>query len=177
MTKMKQSKRIALCAIMSALGTLILFLGAVVDIFSLTAAAVASLLISVTMIEVGSFYPWLVWGVTSALSLILLPNKLPAIMYFVLCGFYPIVKKLFEKLPRVLAWVCKLGLFNASLLSLIYVSKHIFYLNDMGFDFTIPVIIVGNLALVMYDIALSRLVLYYVIVLRRRMGLDKRNGS
>lgn len=177
MTKMKQSKRIALCAIMSALGVLILFLGAVVDIFSLTASAVASLLISVVMIEVGSFYPWLVWGVTSALSLILLPNKLPAIMYFVLCGFYPILKVYFEKLQRVLAWVCKLALFNASLLSLIFVSKHIFYLNDMGFDFTVPVIVLGNVALVMYDIALSRIVWYYARYLRRRMGIDRRIGN
>lgn len=177
MTKMKQSKRIALCAIMSALSTLILFLGAVIDIFSLTAAAVASLLISVTMIEVGLFYPWLVWGVTSALSLILLPNKLPAIMYFVLCGFYPILKRYFEKLPRILAWVCKVGLFNLSLLSLIYVSKHIFYLNDMGFDFTIPVILIGNAALVMYDIAISRIMWYYVRFLRRRMGLDRQIGN
>ena len=177
MTKMKQSKRIALCAIMSALSVLILFLGAVVDIFSLTAAAVASLLISVTMVEVGSFYPWLVWGVSSALSLILLPNKLPAIMYFVLCGFYPILKVWFERLPRLLAWVCKVGLFNLSLLSLIYVSKHIFYLNDMGFDFTVPVVIVGNAALIMYDIAIGRLKLYYVRVLRRRMGIDRRIGN
>ncbi len=177
MTKLKQSKRIALCAIMSALGVLILFAGAVIDIFSLTAAAVASLLISVVMIEVGACYPWLVWGVTSVLSLILLPNKLPAIMYFVLCGFYPILRGYFERLPRLFAWVCKLGLFNVSLLALIAVSKHIFYLNDMGFDFTVPVIIIGNAALVMYDIALGRIVWYYAKYLRRRMGIDKRMGN
>ncbi len=168
---MKKSKKIALCAILSALGVLILFIGAVFDVFSMSAAAVASLFIAVVMIEVGTPYPWLVWGVTSALSLILLPNKLPAIMYFVLCGIYPILKAQFERLHYVVAWMLKLSVFNISLLALITVSKYIFYLNDSELDFTIPVILLGNLALILYDLALTQIILFYIVKLRKRMGL------
>lgn len=168
---MKKSKKLALCAIMSALSVLILFAGAVIDVFSMTAAAAASLFTAVIMIEVGNPYPWLVWGVTSALSMILLPNKFPAIMYFVLCGIYPILKAEFERFHYLVGWTLKLSVFNISLILLITATKYIFYLNDSDLDFTIPVIVLGNLALILYDIALSRILLLYVIKLRKRLGL------
>lgn len=169
--QMKQSKKIALCAIMSALGVLILFAGAVIDVFSMTAAAVASLFVTVIMIEVGMPYPWLVWGVTSALSMILLPNKFPAIMYFVLCGIYPIAKAEFERFHYAVAWALKLSVFNVCLILLITATKYIFYLNDTDLDFTVPVILLGNLALILYDIALSKIILLYIVKLRQRLGL------
>ena len=89
---MKKSKKIALCAILSAFSVLMLFIGAVIDVLSMTMVAIASMFVVVVMIEVGMPYPWLTWGVTSALSLILLPNKLPAILYFLFGGLYPIAK-------------------------------------------------------------------------------------
>ncbi|MCQ2431580.1 MAG: hypothetical protein MJ175_03135 [Clostridia bacterium] len=169
--KMKKSKKIALSAILSALSVLILFAGAVIDVLSMTAAAFASLFIIIIMIEVGMPYPVLVWGVTSALSLILLPNKLPAIMYFLICGIYPILKAQFERLHYVVSWVLKLSVFNISLLLMITISKYIFYLNDSSFDFTIPVIVIGNLALILYDIAMSKIILLYIVKMRKHLGL------
>ena len=169
--QMKKNKKIALSAILSAFSVLILFAGAVIDIFSMTAAAVASLLTVVIMIEVGEPYPWLVWGVTSALSLILLPNKLPAIMYAVLCGVYPILKAKFERLHYVVSWILKLSVFNIALLALITASKYIFYLNDSSLDFTLPVLLIGNAALILYDIAMSKIILLYLVKIRRHLGL------
>ena len=168
---MKKSKKIALCAIMSALSVLVLFAGAVIDVLSMTAAAIASLLVVLIMIEVGNPYPWLVWGVTSALSMILLPNKFPAIMYFVLCGIYPILKEQFERLHYVVSWVLKLSVFNIALLAMITATKYIFYLNDSELDFTVPVIVIGNLALILYDIAMSKIITLYLIKIRKHLGL------
>ena len=169
---LKKSKKIALCAILSALSVLVLFLGAVVDVLSMTMAAVAALLVAVVMIEVGDPYPWLVWAVTSALSLILLPNKLPAIMYFLFGGIYPILKERFERLHYVLSWILKFSAFNSALLIIIWISKSIFYLNDSEVDFTVPVIVLGNIAFLLCDFALSKIILLYMVKIRKHMGLS-----
>ena len=168
---MKKSKKIALCAIFSALSVLMLFAGAVVDVLSMTMTAIASLLISVVMIEIGGVYPWLTWGVTSALSLLLLPNKYPAILYVLIMGIYPILKERFERLHYVISWILKFSVFNTGLLLLITATKYIFYLSDSSADFTIPFLILGNLAFFLYDIALSKLILLYIVKGRKRLGL------
>ncbi len=169
--QMQKTKKLALCAILSALGVLILFIGSVIDVLSMTMAGIGSLLIMVVMIEVGSPWPWLVWGVTSVLSMVLLPNKLPAIMYLLICGIYPIFKEKFERLHYVVAWVLKLSVFNTGLLLMITASKYIFYLSDSGMEFTLPVILIGNAAFILYDVALTQVILLYLVKLRSHMGL------
>lgn len=169
--QMKKSKKIALCAILSAFSVLALFAGAVIDVLSMTMTAIASLFIVVVMIEVGNPYPYLVWGVTSALSMILLPNKLPAILYLLFGGIYPILKAQFERLHYVVSWILKLSLINTALLLIVTATKYIFYLNDSSIDFTVPFLVLGNVALVLYDIALSKIILLYIVKIRHHMGL------
>ncbi len=169
--QMKKNKKIALCAILSAFSVLALFVGAVIDVLSMTMTAVASLFIVVVMIEVGSPYPTLVWGVTSALSLILLPNKLPALLYLLFGGIYPILKAAFERLHYVVSWVLKLSVVNVALIAVVTATKYIFYLNDPTIDFTIPFILLGNVAMILYDIALSKIILIYLVKIRHHMGL------
>lgn len=168
---MKKSKKIALCAILSAFSVLALFAGAVIDVLSMTMTAIASLFVVIVMIEVGNPYPYLVWGVTSALSMILLPNKLPAILYLLFGGIYPILKAQFERLHPVISWILKLSVINTALLLIVTATKYIFYLNDSSIDFTVPFLVLGNAALVLYDIALTKIVLLYIVKIRHHMGL------
>ncbi len=169
--QMKKSKKIALCAILSAFSVLMLFAGAVFDVLSMTMVAVASMFVVVVMIEVGDPYPFLTWGVTSALSMILLPNKLPAILYLLFGGLYPIAKERFERLHYVVAWTLKISYINTALILVVIATKYIFYLNDSSMDFTVPFILLANLALILYDIALSKIILLYIVKIRRHMGL------
>ncbi|MGM9626335.1 MAG: hypothetical protein ACI3XM_11590 [Eubacteriales bacterium] len=168
---MKKSKKIALCAILSAFSVLALFAGAVIDVLSMTMTAIASLFVVIVMIEVGNPYPYLVWGVTSALSMILLPNKLPAILYLLFGGIYPILKAQFERLHPVISWILKLSVINTALLLIVTATKYIFYLNDSSIDFTVPFLVLGNAALVLYDIALTKIILLYIVKIRHHMGL------
>ena len=72
---MKKTKKIALAAILSALGVLILLLGSIITVLDLTMVAMASLLIMLAVVEIGGGYPYLIWLVTGFLSLLLLPDK------------------------------------------------------------------------------------------------------
>ena len=81
------------CAMLSALGVVLLLIGSFVEVMDLSAAAIASLLCVFAVIEYGGASPWLIFAVTSVLSMVLLPTKTPALMYLAFFGYYPIIKE------------------------------------------------------------------------------------
>ena len=87
-----QTKYLALSSVLSALGVILLYLGSILQLLDLTMVAIASLIVTFAVIEMKGRYPLMIWGVTSFLSLLLLPDKFGALCYFLLCGFYPILK-------------------------------------------------------------------------------------
>ena len=54
--EIKKSKKIALCAVFSALGVVLLYMGAVFEVLDLSAAAIASMLCVVIISEIGGIY-------------------------------------------------------------------------------------------------------------------------
>ncbi len=174
MGKMKisnRTRRLTMGAMFTALGVILLWLGAVVEVLDLSLAAIASLLTVLGVIEFGGGFPWLVWLATSALSLILLPSKFPALLYLLFAGVYPMAKAIFERRHYILAWVLKLSFFNTGLLFLIAICTWVLKLPDTGLGFTVVTFAVANLTFVLYDIALGRLILLYMFKLRPRLRL------
>ena len=68
---MSQTKKITLSALMVALGTVFMVIGAVVEVLDLTVCALSSLLVVFVFLEIGSYYPWLVWICTSLATALL----------------------------------------------------------------------------------------------------------
>ena len=101
------TRDLAVCAMLSALGVVLLYLGSFVEIMDMAMAAIASFAVIITVIEYGKGAPWAVYGVTSILSLILLPQKTPAAFYALFFGFYPIIKEKIERKSKILRWVIK----------------------------------------------------------------------
>ena len=66
---MKQTKKLTLSAMIVALGTVFMKLGSIIEVFDLTAAALASMLVAFVYVEIGSPYTWLVWLATSFLKI------------------------------------------------------------------------------------------------------------
>ena len=60
---------------LSALGTVFLYIGSATNILDLTSVAIASLLIFFAVMEMGTPYQYLIYGVTSLLAVLLLPDK------------------------------------------------------------------------------------------------------
>jgi len=165
------TRRLAAASVLSALGVLLLALGAFVEVLDLSMAALASLLVVLAVIELGGKYPYLIYAVTAVLGLLLLPNKTPAVLYTLFAGFYPIVKAGLErKLSRVLAWVLKLVIFNACLALAAFVAVKL-VLPDaaliLSYWWLLP--IVGTPIFVIYDIALTRLISTYIQRWRTRL--------
>ena len=96
-------------------------------------------------------------------------------------GYYPMIKRLVERLPRVFAWILKLVAFNALLTLFLLICSSFFPNVDLmlvpsiGREYNILIgYAVGNLVFVLYDIALKRLIGYYFFVLRDKLRLNKR---
>ncbi len=179
--KKRSIKLLTLCAVLSALGVVILFMGSMIEVLDLSAAIFASLLITVAVIEGGSYWPWLTYAVTTLTAMLLLPAKLAAVV-FALSGYYPIIKEKLEKLKnRPLVWCIKIVIFNLALTVLLLVLKSFLPAVDIslisGIGQIINYIIIyvaGNLIFVLYDILLTRIVAFYIFRLRDKLKFGKK---
>ena len=164
--------RLAFCSLLSALGLLALYLGSLLDVLDLSAAVLASFTVIVAVIEYGRGAGWLVYAVVSALGLLLLQGlSLAALTFALFAGYYPILKGIFEsRLRPLLRRVCKLVTFELALAAL------------MGLSLTVlaegvtpsPYLLLGfaalaNLVFVVYDLALTRLISFYMFRLRKHL--------
>ena len=75
------ARRTALGGIVSALGLVVMYLGSVIDVLDLSAAAFASILLIAVIAEHGRRDALCVFAVTALLSLLLLPTRAPALLY------------------------------------------------------------------------------------------------
>ena len=110
-----KTKRLATASVLSALGVVILMLGAIIEVFDITAAIAASIIILPILLEWGGAYPLLVFAVTGTIALIIIPSNFAAWMYIAFLGYYPIVKLKYEKLKRPIAILLKFITMNAAI--------------------------------------------------------------
>ena len=167
-------KRIIVCGVLTALSVLILYLGCVIEVLDLTMSAIVSLLVVVIVIEMGYKYSWLTFLATSILSLVLLPNKSPAIFYACFMGFYPIIKSYVERIASALfRWIIKLVAGNAAI-ALMFLLLSLFVPDE--FETGAMLAITYALALaafIMYDVALTKLITLYFRMIRDRVKIYK----
>lgn len=157
---------------LAALGVVLLWLGSLVEVVDVSMAVVASLLCVFAVIEYGGGAPWMVFGVTAILSLILLPQKTPAAMYAIFFGYYPILKEKIERLPRLGAWLVKEAVFNVALVLMLVTSRFLLFSADAPTTYLyLAVALLAEVIFPVYDIALTRLISFYVYRLRQRLRL------
>ena len=176
MAKRKQSfdKRIVVSGVLVALSVIILYLGCAIEVLDLTMSAIVSLLVVVIVIEMGYSYAWLTYVATAILSILLLPQKTPAIFYACFMGFYPIIKSYVERMgSAVVRWVVKLVTGNAAI-GLMFLLMSYFVPEEFeGEGIVVITYILALAAFIMYDVALTKLITFYFRILRDRLKIYK----
>jgi hypothetical protein len=168
------TKRLTVCAMLCALGVVLLLLGSFVEVMDIAMAALASLLCIFAVIEYGGAAPWLVFSVTGVLSLVLLPNKTPAAMYIVFLGYYPIIKEKLERLKKPISWLLKEVIFNLALVVMFFIVKFLLMPNVSDpLWLYVALVVLAQITFILYDIALTRLITFYIIKLRHRFKFMK----
>ena len=167
------TRKLAVAAMLCALGVVFLYVGSVIEVLDLTMVAIASLFVFFSVIEMGGSYPYLIYLVTAVLSLLLLPSKFAAGTYLLFGGIYPVLKNMFEKLHHVVAWVLKLSYFNTILSILLAASLYLFHVEDPDMGFNLLTYGLANVTFVLYDSATSLLVSMYLVKLRKRLRIER----
>ena len=173
---MRQTKKLTLSAMTVALGTVFMVLGAVFEVFDLTAAALSAVLVAFVYIELGSPYTWLVWLCTTLTTFLFYQHSPMWFMYLVLFGIFPILKGYIERLVRPLWLPIKLVFGNLAFLLLVFGVKLITGLpfvdpNEAFFGISgkalyIITWVLFNAAFVAFDFFLTVMVRYYLTNLR-----------
>ena len=155
---------------LTALSVVILWLGGLLNVLDLTTAVIASFAVVFVHIEMRAPWSFGVWAATSFLSILLTQNS-ASLYYAVFCGLYAILKAYMERLPRILQWIVKIFTFNLLFTGIFLLAKYVFLLPD--FDETgimlAVLYVLGNLAFICYDIAMTVCINIYVMRIRRRI--------
>ena len=171
----KGTRRLAFAAILSALGVVLLELGSLVEMLDLSAAILVSVFVAYAMIELRGAYPYLLYGVTALLAVLIWPSGTATWAYLLFAGYYPIVKYHLEsRLPKVLAWVLKIAVFLLGGGAAAAVWMGVLTPNGpalLAAQWWILLLLPP--VLVLYDIALTRLITFYLLRLRRRFPFLK----
>ena len=175
---MRQTKKLTLSAMTVALGTVFMVLGAIFEVFDLTAVALASVLVAFVYIELGSPYTWLVWLCTSFTTFIFYQHSPMWFIYLVLFGIFPILKGYIERLPKVFWWPIKIVFGNVSfvlmlfgiqlLTGLPFIDPTETFFGIEGTALYIVTWVLLNVALIAYDFFLTVMIRYYMTKLRQK---------
>ncbi len=166
-------KQLTVCALLAALGVVLLSVGRLIGVLDASMAVLASLTCVIAVIEYGKAAPWLVFAVTAVLSIVLQPDNTAAWMYLLFFGFYPILKEKLEKLGGVLSWVFKELIFNVALVAMALLMKFILAPaadSEPWFMYVILVVLC-EAVFVLYDVALTRMISFYIYRIRKKFKL------
>lgn len=169
---MKQSVKPALGGIVAALSLALMISVAIVPFLTYALPAVAGALIGFVVIEIGKKWATGVYATVAILGFILVPDKEVAVMYLAFFGYYPILKEILEKLPKALAIVLKILLFNSTIFASYVALVKLFGISIDEIDtygkVAIPMLLgLGTLAFLLYDFALTKFAAVYRIKWRK----------
>ena len=185
-----KTKMLTFSALLAAIGVAIIFVGSLIETLDLSMAALASFFCLFAVLEIRGVYPWLIFSVTGILSVVLMPYNLGGWFYLLFFGYYPILKNIIERLKKPLAWTIKLLICNAAMiagvLTIFYLLTpdtsgktvidafgYAFGVAEFGAPIVIGVYLLANVTFVVYDIALSKLIVVYYFKIRKKLKFLK----
>ena len=164
---MSRTKKIAFSGIFSALCFVFLYIGSVFQTLDLSASAIGSIVVLISMIELGKRWALGVYAVSGILAVLLLPNKSPAVIYLLFAGFYPVFKTAMNSISKKwLSYTARLGFFNAAFTLLVFMSVKLLGIEEDYIGFGILAYVVANITFIVYDFALEMIAINYISRIR-----------
>lgn len=157
------TKKIAFCAMLSALGILSLILANVLQANTIFLYLFSTLFCYIATEECGLKYGFITYAVVTLLGFFLVANKMSMLGYAVMVGYYPVVKHVIEhwNLAKLWKWCLKL-LFAGVVSFFAYgIAKQLIRLPFVLLLFG------GAVLFVIYDMALTIGIRFYVLRLRK----------
>lgn len=171
---MKNTGKITLCAMMSALASMFM-LTSYFPYLTYAIPALAGLFIMVAVIEVNVKWAAVAYA-SSAIITALVAEPEAKMLYILFFGYYPILKAVFESLKsRTLEYLLKFAVLNVAVIfAYTFVAELVGVdLSDMG-DFgkySTPILLVGaNIVFLVYDIAVTKMAAFYMVRIHPKLS-------
>lgn len=170
---MKNTKQIAFCAMMSALGVVILLLGSLIEIFDLCTVLISALLIFIVCEELGNGKAIATYAGCAIISFLILPTKLVALEYIIF-GFYPVLRRILEARPKAVCISLKALYMIASAVVTMALTRFFFTTGENSpLWLEIATAVLGIVCLILCDIVFKRFSKYYHLKIRKMLRIDK----
>ncbi len=164
---MNRTIQVAFCGVIAALSTVVMLIAGIVPTASYALPALAGIFAMVIVIEMHVGWAFAVYAVTAALSALIVPDKEAVLLYVIFFGYYPILKALIERIKlKAVAYLIKFAVFNAAVIGAYFIALWLLSLPSDAFvifGVSLPwvLLILANAVFLVYDFALSGLVLTY----------------
>lgn len=158
---------------MAALSTAVMLLS-FFPYFIYAIPAVAGLFIMVAVIEIDCKWAFGTYLV-SAILVFLLADPESRLLYIFFFGYYPIAKALIERIKNpIIEWPIKAVIFNTSVLLVYFVFAKMFGISmeefgQWGKYGALALLGLGNIVFILYDIAVSRMAIFYFVVIQPKI--------
>ena len=169
------SRMVAFCAMMAALGTVIMLSGGLIPVFTYCSPLLASVLLIPVMDEYDAGKGWMVWAVTAALSLLIGVDK-EASFFYLFLGWYQLLKPAFDRAPsKVGRFLIKTLIFSSSVGIMYALLCFVFQIGEILESFAVAawvnILFFATLVAVMllFDRTLAGLHLLYQKRIRQKM--------
>lgn len=142
--------------------------------FTYAVPAVTGLLVMVLVIELGLRWAFAAY-IAASLLIFLFAEPESKLMYICLFGYYPILKAIIEKFKKpFFEWLLKLLVFNAAVILVYFIFASLFGISledfkALGKYGAVIFLLLGNAVFVLYDIAVSRMAMFYIGTLHKRV--------
>ena len=171
------AKKIAVSGMMVALGAAVMLLGGVIPVATFCCPAIAGLVLIPLVFDCGKSYALSAYAAIALLSLMLCPDK-EAAMLFAFLGHYPVLKWELDKkiknrwvrrLTKLMIWNMAIGIMYALIFFVFRLDTIVASYRDMTRLMTLVTLLIGNITLALYDVALVRYTLFYMARLRGKL--------
>ncbi len=162
--KLKKSVKItAFSSVMSALITSIIVVGSLIEVFDLICASICSLTIHIINKKTSTRTALMIYAVSSALSVILLPLRSCSLYFLVFFGYYPIIREFFGRKikSKIISYLLLLLIYNITMISLFMLFSNLFGINNEPVYMYIALIISSNMFYVAFDLLISRVMIIF----------------
>ena len=157
-----KARKITVGAILSAVGTVLLYLSGTLGIGRLGLCAAAGLMPYIAAQSCGIYSGCLCYACVSALGFVFVPNKLYAFVFAFCFGMYPLLKIFFDMITsRLYQWTAKIIAANLYFAVIFcFFGNLFFYHVSFGTRF-IMLAAAWNAAFIIYDIGISQAMRVY----------------
>ncbi len=163
---MKYTVKTALGGMCIGLSAALMLLSSVIPFLTYAIPALAALLVLFMRVECNWKWALAVYVGTSAVCALVVPEKEAVAIYIALVGYYPLLKLLLDKIPKIIGYIVKAVFFVGVIVATYYIIMHVFgisteLLEETG-GYMIPLLVVlGLAAFILYDVAIDKLEIAY----------------